>query len=394
MPYQSLVIGNDHHNSLGVIESLGMKGILSFLIIVGKKSNSFVATSRFVIKTLYCEEIESLTSCILNDLPLQNKYIVISTSDDVALELNNNLNALLDSCIIPGINEEKRLIEVMNKQEMVRIAQDAGFFVPTTFVLERGEAIPDTISFPVIAKSLISAKNGKSELMVIHNAEEFSAYCRFNMHSPSVQIQSFISKSFEFQLLGLSLNDGNEIIIPGHTVINRPTGIDNTCFLSFEALDETYNDVLSKAKSFIQTVKYSGLFSMEFIRGVDGKDYFLEMNYRNDGNAIAVTYSGVNLPFIWYLYNSETDYSQEINDVGIKNIHLIPEYFDLMRVFYFKEISFGEWLKNMREADCYTTFFRNDRRPFRLFLLQNFTSLIRSVFRKVCSCFHKRSLKD
>lgn len=389
MHYQALIIGNDHHNTLGVIESLGMKGVLSFLVIVGKKSNSFVAKSRFVSKVLYCEHVDCLSTILASELSPENKYIVISTSDDVALELNNHLNTLRDYCIIPGISEEKRLVEVMNKQAMVKLAQDVGLTVPQTIVLEKGENIPSTLSFPVIAKSLISANNGKSELKVIHNGEEFAEYCQFNMHSHSIQIQSFISKSFEFQLLGLSLAEGEEVIIPGHSVIDRPTGIDNTCFLSFEAFDETYDDVLSKAKSFIQAVKYSGPFSMEFIRGEDGKDYFLEMNYRNDGNAIAVTYSGINLPYIWFLFNSGEKYSQEYVNSEIRKVYLIPEYLDLMRVFYYKEISLREWLQNMKKADCFTTYFKNDKQPFRRFLIQNLSGLTISLFRKVFTRFRK-----
>ena len=49
MKNKVLVIGADHHNTLGIVESLGQKGLNSYVLIVGENINSFVLKSRYVI---------------------------------------------------------------------------------------------------------------------------------------------------------------------------------------------------------------------------------------------------------------------------------------------------------------------------------------------------------
>lgn len=49
---------------------------------------------------------------------------------------------------------------------------------------------------------------------------------------------------------------------------------------------ESLNINLSKVNDFIKRIGYSGLFSVEFLRGQDGNNYFLEINMRNDGNHV------------------------------------------------------------------------------------------------------------
>ena len=44
-----LVIGADHHNTLGIVESLGQKGVKSYVLIVADIKTSFVLKSKYVI---------------------------------------------------------------------------------------------------------------------------------------------------------------------------------------------------------------------------------------------------------------------------------------------------------------------------------------------------------
>ena len=77
---------------------------------------------------------------------------------------------------------------------------------------------------------------------------------------------------------------------------------------------------------------------MEFLRGKDGKDYFMEINFRNDGNSICVTASGMNLPYIWYLYNSGLSYEKELCYETMHGVIVMPEFDDFVIVnFKFKQ---------------------------------------------------------
>lgn len=117
----------------------------------------------------------------------------------------------------------------------------------------------------------------------------------------NIVIQEYIEKEIEFQLIGCSLNSGETIIVPGVSIILRQPSNTNTGFLKYVSLKEFQYSGIENCKQFIKTIGYSGLFSMEFLRGKDGKDYFMEINMRNDGNAICVTAAGVNLPYMVFI---------------------------------------------------------------------------------------------
>ena len=117
------------------------------------------------------------------------------------------------------------------------------------------------------------------------------------------------------------------------------------------------------------------LFSIEFMRGKDGKDYFLEMNFRNNGNGIAVTSSGTNLPYIWYLYASDGDYQTEIANSEVKTTYMMPEVSFLMSVFN-GEVSFKEWLADKRKTTCYLTRFKDDMAPYKKMMRENRKGII------------------
>lgn len=383
MDYISLIIGNDHHNTLGVVESLGQKGIHSHLIIVGNIKESYVSKSKYVDQVFYAKDCIDMIDVLLKNYSKSGKKcIVIATCDDIAMELNNRLNELSSFCKLPGIPIAGLLKKIMNKQSMTILAQNIGLTVPKTLIFQKGGILPENIPIPCITKSIVSAGYGKVDLNVFYSLDSIKDFLLNKCHSEIIQIQEFIEKDFEFQLLGCSLNCGENIVIPGHTVIKRPS-IDNTCFLSYVPFDASYGKIVGLCKRFISEVNYSGTFSMEFIRGKNGKDYFLEMNYRNDGNGICVTSAGTNLPYIWYLYNTGGDYIYEIKTSSVKEVRLIPEYFDLLRVFYYNEISFKEWIKNMRSATCYTTYFKDDKKPFFVFMKQNMIALMKSLINKL-----------
>ena len=102
---------------------------------------------------------------------------------------------------------------------------------------------------------------------------------------------------------------------------------------------------------------------MEFLRGKDGKDYFMEINFRNDGNSICVTASGMNLPYIWYLYNCGDPYTEELCYDKMKEVLIMPEIDDFHNVRT-RQISLFHWLNDVRRTDCFMEFSKHDQRPF------------------------------
>lgn len=362
-----IVIGSDHHNTLGVVESLGMAGISPYVIIVSKN----MVSHSFVLKSKYCKDhgfsttYDDLISLLHKnfDHGENEKHIVITTNDQTASLLDNHLEELSSFLLLPGTGKQGELEYWMDKLNMIELAKSVGMNIPETITVKRGETVDDFV-FPCITKSVSTLKGAKNNLRICRNADDLNAFLSRQTQYDEVQVQQFIDKDFEYQFIGCSIDGGREIIIPGRTHIVRPNGYDNNFHKEFVKNDNSFNEVLDKAKAFIRQTRYSGLFSMEFLRDKSGVDYFLEMNFRNDGGAICVTASGTNLPYLWYL--SQTD--NAAFQIQLEASTFTPVvYTPIFHYFYCMtsgEVSFKEWFRNNRRSNQFSTYFSDDTAPF------------------------------
>lgn len=374
-----IVIGSDHHNTLGVVQSLGKKHINASVIILGNNNRSFVLKSKYIENGYICLNKNEVIDCLKNHFSNQKEpSIVISTTDTVASLLDSHYDELHSFLIFPNCKTQGILTRWMNKETMDITAREVGIQVPQSWIVKKGEMLTG-VKFPVMTKSISSLEGGKSNIHICRTQEELDQVLRSQNKYPYLQVQQFINKEFEFQFLGCSLNGGEEIIIPGRTHIDRPHGMDNTFFLHYKPLEDSFSELLSKVKSFIKVTGYSGLFSVEFLRDKNGKDYFLEMNFRNDGNAKCLTVAGINIPYIWYLYNSGGDYKKEIQDSRIHEISFMPEETYFIQMFL-REVSIRQYFHDMRIADCYALYDKDDKAPLFYFIYLFFRKQLGKIF--------------
>ena len=363
-----LIVGSDHHNTLGLIESFGLKGIKSYVILFVTRPADWVLKSKYVEKGwMLMQPNDIIKTMLQNFTDKENKAIAIAASDRVAVLLDKNYDRLSSFFILPTVKEIGTLSAWMSKTKMAELAQAVGLLTPKYFLIKNGQ-IPTDVTYPCITKAVSSIEGSKSDICICYTKAELVKFLSDPKHCDSIHVSTFIDKAFEFQFLGCSLGGGEVIIISGRTHIYRPNGIDNTFFLRFDKIEDDFKETENKIRAFIKQTGYSGPFSVEFLRGKNNVNYFTEMNYRNDGNAICQTAAGMNIAYIYYLYYSGGDYLNELEKSSIKTTWLMPELFYLGFLFK-REISFKEWWKNMKKATCYTTYFKDDKRPFFAFLL-------------------------
>lgn len=94
--------------------------------------------------------------------------------------------------------------------------------------------------------------------------------------------------------------------------------------------------------------------------------YFLETNFRNDGNAFCVTESGVNLPVVWVKACLNEDYRSELHKP--KHIVVMPEFQDFKLVLQ-RRLSFGRWLKDLHRTDVFLEYTKDYKHPFFQFII-------------------------
>ncbi len=375
-----LIVGDDHHNTLGVIESFAEKGLKSDVIILSKHKHSYVLKSKNVERGwLFHRDADVLECMCENFRDSENKTIVIATNDICAVLLDDNYGLLSEFFILPNTNNPGRLSATISKENMSGLARSVGMDVPKTWVVNDAN-IPEDIEYPCITKAISSVAGSKSNILICQTEQELRQFLSAQNHCPTIQVQKFVDKEYEFQLLGCSLGYGKEILIPGRTNIIRPNGIDNTFFLKFDRIEKRLEPLVANVRTFIEKTGFQGPFSVEFLHDKNGKDYFTEMNFRNDGNAFCVTKAGFNVPYIYYLYNAGGDYKSEIQNSTVKTTYLNPEvsYFSN---FLSGEVGFREWFNNLRKTTCCTTLFKNDVKPFGWFLINGLKHTLEKKFR-------------
>ena len=342
-----IVIGGDHHNMLGVIRSVGRTGRKPDAIIFTSDRHPYVAKSRYIGHVYLISEPSALIPLLSEICSGEElKPVVICCHDALAAVIDDNREQLSKRMIIPCGDKNARLSEMMDKEFMNKLALEAGLI------------IPQSDAFPCIIKPRKSMTGNKDWIQICKDEKELNACCE-EYGKDNLLIQKYIDAIAEYQLIGCSLPDGN-VIIPGASSILRPCKGSNTSFLRYSGPD-TIVDV-AKVKKFVLSTGYHGLFSVEFLRDSDGTDYFLEINFRNDGNAICVTKAGINLPLIWILGTTGRDYTGEAGK-RVKTIHVMPEFEELSLLFS-HTISPVGFISDLLKTKAGMEFDFRDQRPF------------------------------
>lgn len=374
-----IITGGSHHNTYGVVRSLGVKGIKSFVLLVSEEKDSFLLHSKYVQNFKIVKNEAAAIDFLCKNEKEYEGAVLIACSDGMSSALDCNKKALSKYQLPGSVFGERKITELMNKDTMTKLGKDVGLNVPQSWVVETGGAI-NQVLYPCITKPILSKDGHKADISICHTPQELAEVISTGS-CYKYQIQEFIEKDFEYQLIGLSLHGGREIIIPGFSRCIRPCPRTNTGFLHYEALDNI-NAPLSKCKDFVKRTGYSGLFSIEFLRDKKGNDYFMEMNFRNDGNAICVTASGTNMPYIWYLANTGGNYLTEINKSTFKSVYVMPEFADFFSFVYTKRITLLKWLKDVLRTDTFMVFNVADIKPFFIVLRSWINRFWKKVLRR------------
>ena len=289
----------------------------------------------------------------------EQKPVIICCSDSSSSIVDLNRNILIDNYYLPGKAEQGSLTQMMSKRRMTELAEEVGLMTPYSLYYSKDGSLDfSLVRYPCITKPLLSKDGSKSDIAILNDNSILKTYLNEHKNS-NVQIQEFIDKDFEYQLIGCSTK--KEVVIPGVSIIQRPCKGSNTSFLHYIPLEKGFCDI-EKCYDFVKKTGYHGLFSLEFLRDKKGNDYFMEINFRNDGNGICVTASGVNLPYIWYLDCIGRNYSSELTNV-VNPIYVMPDMAEL-KLLLTRQISIKEYISDFRKTDRFMEYDKNDPKPF------------------------------
>ena len=154
----ALIIGSSHYNTLGVLRSLGEKGVVCIFLCVEPKSR-FVSKSKYIIKYYECSfaGIQDAVTRIISEN--KGKCVIFPTGDRVLLHVSK-IDFLGADVVCP---KSKIAVEkLFDKYYLSELARIAGLDVPEQKVFDWSEPITWG-KYPAIIKPLKSIHGKKAD---------------------------------------------------------------------------------------------------------------------------------------------------------------------------------------------------------------------------------------
>ena len=311
-----IVIGNNHHNTLGLVRSLGRGGydVLCFLV-DGSVTSSFLEKSRYIKVFKLFHSLDELLFFLKSDLKIGTLIPTFTTSDILAEFLDSHYDELCDKLRLCNCGGRQGGISYwMAKEHQLQTAQKVGLTIPNSTYFKINEKCKQIkeIHYPCILKPGKSSVASKDNVRICSNEnqlnialEEVSPYCE------DVIVQDYIQREYEFLIMGVRSRKQGLILLPGglHKLRTckktKSLGMFAYAYTTPE-LDNSIN--IEAIKRFLAEIDYEGVFSVEFMIS-KGTAYFLEINLRNDGTQFCFEGAGVNLPQIWAMASLDEDIS-------------------------------------------------------------------------------------
>ena len=365
-----IIIGDMHHNMLGMLRSLGEKGIYSNLIVYDN-INHFVLKSKYIKKYHIVATDDEVINILLNEFNNEkSKPIIFCTSDNAASVIDLNYNRLIFKYVLPNVdNKQGSLTSIMDKGIMMKYAVEAGFKIPQSlsYNLDKDKIDLERIKFPCIVKPLKSIYGRKEDFVICRTKNDLSvALEKLKGKVISLQIQEYLIKDYEMSIVGVVTPQTRTVIVPGiiRKIREYPFNLGSSSYSVLKPNIDDYLD-LDVVKRFFTIVKYTGLFSIEFI-SINKQLYFLEINLRNDGNGYVPSKGNCNLPYLYiqdYLGKDISKLNHKIN----KPIYFMIERGDILYMLK-KHLNLFLWIRDLLRVKCFILYNRKDIYPFYFYL--------------------------
>lgn len=357
-----IIFGAANYNSLGVLHAMAEAGVRVFILCVGKardwKNGNIIGYSRFagnihVVDT--ADEGSEWLVSHMNEFP-QNT-VVYPTGDNEEKALDMRLDTLMPRFRFPNAGRQGAVARMMDKHIQTDLAEKACLRILKSQFTNSDDFSFAKVNYPCMVKPLDSTSGSKGDMRVCESEDELAKALKESKYTHDFIVQKYIHNEADLLFLGIAFPDG-KVEIPALVMKPgvSPTGEYTHAIVTTDI--EKHLPEKKEVETFVKSLGYTGPFSIEF--GLEkGKNYFFEINLRNDGTSHYPLNAGVNIP-LWY-YTSMRGNNNIPTVTSKQEYEMIDEVGDIRRVLN-KEIGFGKWFKNFRSAGTYRFYNANDKR--------------------------------
>lgn len=360
-----IVFALEHYNPLNMIRALGENGIYPVYISVKRRYE--VATKSKYISSLHkvnsIEEGYDLLMKEYGDVAEKTgkkPYIVFSDDKSIGF-FDLHYDEWKDKFITYNAGRTGRINEFMDKYKIQQLAKKHGFNVLDSYVINKGDKLPDNLWYPVITKD-ISPNSGswKGDVFICQDEKELKDAIE-KITSPSIMIQHFVDKQNEMALEGYTINNGKDMHII--TKMNWKYLIQGYYSPFHDVSMFTDVDMAAKLQAMFEEIGFNGVFEVEFLIDKDGTIYFMEINFRASAWNPTCKFAGMPLPYLW-IKGMENGYIDPSDRKTFEPFTSMSEIIDYGKRVEGGMISIAEWLRDFKDAKCVYIYDRQDRGPW------------------------------
>ncbi len=355
-----VIFGPDNYNTLGMLRSLANRGFDILLLLKGMRQG-VASASKYCTNCIFIPSEEDAVNYLINHFPecdiLGKKAILMPGGDTYSLACAKNHTALSKRFHLMCTSDPEVLIRVTDKNEMGKEAARAGLLVPLSqkYQVDCKEI---SVSFPVILKHVAVKGRTEFKTKIIKSPKELDKFKKILNPDNTYIMQQFIPRSHDIYVYGCRLPNG-EVKLAGYNTQVRWTDDGGG---SFGRLYPEIPEYLQREalESLLESVDYHGLFSAEY-GYYDGKAYFYEVNFRNDGFTHLSYQAGANLPLLWV--QSCLNMPITASPVMTKSLYSINEVYDIANVMH-RNISYRQYKRDLEKAQVFLYYDPEDPQPY------------------------------
>lgn len=376
-----VIIGGDHHNTLGLVRAFGKNAIHPDCLLTSEKKSSIVEKSRYVGSCCYFvseeDAIEYLSTHYAED---REKVVVIPTSDRAACELDRRFDELSRHFILPSINQTPGAIEYfMDKKTQAEFATSRNIPIAKTQEVKLSPHFPENPigQYPVIIKPIISAFGNKGDITVVRNSDEYNTALQDFAEKgyQSVLFQEYLDIDYEIVCFGAVLHQEPNICFAAVHIIRSWPKEGGTCSYSYLITDKDILDECGKILYNLKEIGYYGLFDVELF-SVNGKIYLNEINWRNSGGISRAFSERFYYPYLWYCDAVGMNIEPEKTISPPNSCYAMTEISDISHVLL-AGYPFHQWIKDFLRTKNFTVWDTKDPIP----AVYTYCSFVKSAIR-------------
>ncbi len=358
-----ILFGEGNYNTLGVLHCMAKREIEVFLLLIGSGKQclqgNIIEYSRFArYGQIVKDEQEGLEWILANKKHFPQGTVIYPTSDTAESLLDIHYDNLINHYNFPNCGFQGGVTLLMKKDEQISKANSFNIRVLKSLYTNNTNFDCNSVVYPCMVKPLKSITGSKGDMKVCNSRKELDEALSSAKNTSEFIVQQYIKNEADLLFLGIALPNG-DIWIP--SLVKKP-GVSPTGEYTHAVVTTAVAEHLPEleyVKKFVASLKYVGPFSIEF--GLEkGKNYFFEINLRNDGTSHYPLALGVNIPYIYYrackseLTDDDMIYTQD-------EYPMIDEVLDIRRVLS-REISFSNWWQLFRTAKAYRYYVPTDKK--------------------------------